>query len=342
MKDKGYFDIIVIGAGAGGLNVASFMSKAEFKVLLIDKEEQAIGGDCLNFGCVPSKALIHVAREIYTARASSRFGLSVAGATDISKVTGYIKEKQEIIRQDENSEALGKKGITVKFGKAKFTGSNSINLNGEIYRAKKIVLATGSRPRKLEIPGIDRVRNVFTNEDIFNISFLPRHLVVIGNGPIGLELGQAFFYLGSEVTLISRHHGILDKEDPEISGALMKYLKELGMEFELNVEPIRFESEDLLILRDREGKEKPVKFDAALVAIGRELNTGGLDLEKAGVKLNGSRLKVDKYLRTTNKNILSVGDISGLHLFTHAAELHAALILKNFFLRLKNRLTATR
>lgn len=342
MKDSNYFDIIVIGAGSGGLNVSSFMAKAGFGVLLIDRQEQAIGGDCLNFGCVPSKALIHVAREIYAARSAGRFGLSVSGTTDIVKVTGYIKEKQTIIRQDENSEALGKKGITVKLGEAKFADPDSITLNGEIYRSKKIVLAAGSRPRRLLIPGIERVKNIFSNENIFDISFLPQHLVVIGNGPIGLEIGQAFFYLGSQVTIISRGDGILDKEDPEMSDLLMKHLKELGMGFELNVEPIRFEGEDSLILRDSEKKEKPVKFDAVLVAIGRELNTGGLDLERAGVKLNGSRLEIDKYLRTTNKNILAIGDIAGLHQFTHAAELHASVILKNLFSPVRKPLNSDR
>ncbi|QQG46322.1 MAG: FAD-dependent oxidoreductase [Candidatus Niyogibacteria bacterium] len=332
------FDIIVIGAGSGGLNVASFMNKAGFKTLLIDKSDRNIGGDCLNFGCVPSKALIHVARIIKNGKGVERFGLKTNGAVDIGKVTAYIKEKQGIIREDENFRALSKKGITVKLGLAKFISSNAVVLGGEEYEARKIIIATGSRPKQLDIPGVKDASNIFTNETIFDINFFPKKMVVIGSGPIGMELGQAFKYLGSDVSVVVRGDSILNKEDPEVSDFIFKQLSEDGMRFYMNSRPEKIVDRNKIVIKDGTGKEISLEFDALLVAMGRSLNTEGLNLEKAGVEMDNGKIKVDSYLKTTNKNIYLVGDVAGQHQFTHAAELHAKLVLKNFFSPFKKRL----
>ncbi|MBI2046358.1 MAG: FAD-dependent oxidoreductase [Parcubacteria group bacterium] len=331
------FDVIIIGAGSGGLNVSSFMARAGFKTLLINKDEQSIGGDCLNFGCVPSKALIHVAREIWSGRNIGRFGLKIEGQTDIKAVTSYIKSKQNIIRLDENSQALAKKNISVALGEARFVGPKTISLNGELFTAKNIVIATGSRPRTLTVPGVGNVKELFNNETIFDIDFLPKKLVVVGGGPIGLELGQAFFYLGSQVSIISQEEGILNKEDPEISNRLLEHLKKLGMIFHVSSRPIKFESENKIVI-SKNNKEEVLEFDALLVSIGRELNTENLDLDKAGIKMNGRKIITDDYLRTTNKNVFLVGDVAGGHQFTHAAELHASVVIKNFFSPLRKKI----
>ena len=332
------FDIIIIGAGSGGLNVASFMNKAGFRTLLVDKSDRNIGGDCLNFGCVPSKALIHVARMIKNGKNIERFGLKTDGVVDIGKVTAYIKEKQDIIREDENFQALSGKGITVKLGSAKFVSSNAVVIDGQEYRARKIIIATGSRPRKLDIPGIKDASNIFTNETIFDINFLPKKMVVIGGGPVGIELGQAFRYLGSDVSVVVHDSSILNKEDPEVSRFIFEKLSKDGMRFYLDSRPEEIVDGNKIIIKDGADKEVSLEFDALLVAVGRSLNTEGLDLEKAGVEIDSGKIKVDSYLKTINKNIYLVGDIAGQHQFTHAAELHAKLVLNNFFSPLKKRL----
>lgn len=333
------YDIIVIGAGSGGLNIAGFMNRAGFSVLLIDKSDPHIGGDCLNYGCVPSKALIHTARLLRGAREAGRFGLSVNGKTDIRKVLGYVKEKQEIIREHENAEHFQKKGMDVALGEARFAGRDSVRVGSETYRGKKIVLATGSRPRKLTVPGIENVKYQ-TNETIFDLEELPEHLIVIGGGPIGIELGQAFRHLGSEVTLIETNSKFLPKESPEIAEVLRQRMEGEGIKFFFNTSVKEFPSSNQVIIVDKNNNETRLDFDAVLVSIGREFNIENLDLEKAGIELDetGKKLKVDEYLRTTNKSVYVSGDIVGSYQFTHAAEIHAGIIINNFFSPFKKKL----
>ncbi len=330
--DSQNFDIIVIGAGSGGLNIAGFMNRAGFRVLLVDKSDEHIGGDCLNFGCVPSKALIHVARMVHNAKRSAEFGLTVDGGVDWKKVRDYIKAKQAIIRTHENAEWFRGRGMTVVLGSAEFVSPNSICVAGTTYSAKKIVIATGSRPRVLTESGIERVARILNNENIFDMEILPKKLLVIGGGPIGIEISQALSLLGSEV-LVS-HHGetILGKEDPEISNVLLAELKKQGVQFLLGSKLKEFVSGNEAILVDEFDKEVHVQFDAVFVGIGRVLNVEGLELLKANIAMNDrGGIEVDEYLRTTNKNVFLCGDIAGGFQFTHAAEMHAATILRNFF-----------
>lgn len=331
MKQKYTHDIICIGAGSGGLNIAGFMVKAGFKVLLIDKSDENIGGDCLNYGCVPSKALIHIARQAKSTKDSTKFGLKTTGQIDIKKVMQYVKEKKDIIRVHENAAYFKKKGMDVALGKATLVSKNQVRVNNTFYSAKKIILATGSRPRQLKIPGSDKV-NILTNETIFDIDKLPKHLVIVGAGPIGAELGQAFANLGSKVTLLNRSDIFLKKEDQEIAKILQTKLEQDGVQILENAKPVEFSSPTQLIIEHNKVKKK-ITFDAILSSIGRDLNIENLGLEKAGIQLNetGRKLIVDDYLRTTNKNVLVCGDIAGSYQFTHAAELHAAVIITNFF-----------
>lgn len=332
------FDIIVIGAGAGGLNIAGFMNRAGFRTLLIERDEKRIGGDCLNFGCVPSKSLLHIAKMIHSARQSTSFGWKLLGRTDMEKVRSYITERQEMIRQHENAQYFRKQGMMVVIGEARFSGRDAVEVSGQVYRAKKIVLAAGLSPRKLNVPGIENVA-VYHNENIFQIDYLPKKMVVIGGGPVGIEIGQAFQYLGSEVTVVQNSDIFLKKEDPEITRILLSCLQRDGMRFFFNSEPMGFPSPRRVMIRSKnDGKTTTLEFDALFVSIGRELKAEHLQLEKAGIKTEDGRILVDPYLRTTNKNIFLCGDIAQIHQFTHAAEHHARLILRNFFSPWKKKL----
>lgn len=178
-KRTSNYDIIVIGAGSAGLGVSIFMNKAGFKILLVDKREEEIGGECQNYGCVPSKALIHVSRMLHAAKKAQAFGLEVTGKADMEKVMDYVEERQDLIRDHENKDFLQKEGLEVAIGKARFTGPRQLEINGRTYKAKKIVIATGSRPRKLKIPGAEQVQ-VYDNEKIWNLRQFPERLVVVG------------------------------------------------------------------------------------------------------------------------------------------------------------------
>lgn len=338
---KTNFDLIVIGAGSGGLNIASFMNRVGLRVLLIDKRDETIGGDCLNFGCVPSKALIHAARTVHAAHQASDYGLTVSGAVDWPAVRASIKHKQDIIREHENAAWFRRLGMTVVFGDASFTGPNEVFVNGETYCASKIVLATGSRPRELKEKGIEQVATVLNNENIFTLEQLPTRLLVLGGGPIGIEIAQALARLGVTITVAERGAQILGKEDADIAGVLKQQLAVDGITFRMGYALKEFTGPHQAVLEDETGQTLTEDFDAVFVSIGRVLNVAGLQLEAAGIKQheNGS-LVVDAYLRTTNKNIFVCGDVAGNYQFTHAAEMHAATIIKNFFTPFKKAFSA--
>ncbi len=335
------FDIIVIGAGSGGLNIASFMNRTGFKVLLIDKSDAHIGGDCLNFGCVPSKALIHVSRLVRDAKKAEAFGVTTSGSVSWENVRSFIKEKQDIIREHEHAEWFRKKGMRVVLGTASFTSKNSVEVDGIVYIAKKIVLATGSRPRALVGQGIEKVSNVLTNENIFSMDSLPPRLLVVGAGPIGIEIGQALCALGSSVTVADPNGHILGKEDSVIADVLQVQMEQEGVTFLLRYALKEFISSTEAIFSNETGEEVTVSFDAVFIGIGRVLNTEGLALEKAGIACDEKgKLVVDDYLRTTNKKVFVCGDIAGNYQFTHAAEMHAGILLRNFFSPFKKKFTA--
>lgn len=334
MKSENIFDLIVIGAGSGGLNIASFMNSIGLTVLLIDRSDMHIGGDCLNTGCVPSKALIHVARMHKSAQGVTAFGTQITGSVELEKVMSYVKGTQDIIREHESAEYFTSKGMNVVLGEASFVSRDSVKVDGKVYRGKKIIIATGSRPRLLKIPGTGEVEEsgrLYTNENIFTLTDLPRKLLIIGAGPIGIELGQAFAHLGSQVCIISNDSMILPREDKVLSSILFERLTADGIQFYFNKNTLRFENGSSLVLEDATTHEETtLAFDAVLVSIGRALNTESLALENAGVAIDEhGKIKVDAYLRTSNKDILVCGDVAGMHQFTHAAELHAGVIIKN-------------
>jgi pyruvate/2-oxoglutarate dehydrogenase complex dihydrolipoamide dehydrogenase (E3) component len=331
------YDIIVIGAGSGGLSVALPMHEFGFKVLLIDKSDKKIGGDCLNDGCVPSKALIHAARTVHKAREATRFGLEVRGEVDMATVTQFVHERQDSIREHENAGYFQNMGIDVALGTARFVAEDLVEVDGSCYRGRKIVIATGSRPRKLSIPGIEQVE-FLTNQNVFDLQRLPKRLLIIGAGPIGIEMAQAFQRLGAAVTVVHNKPMILDKEAAEISSILYRRLEGEGIKFILSSETLRFADGHHLLIKSKEGKEETLAFDAVLVSIGRVMNTEQLDLPKAGVETNKRSIVVNEYLQTTNRKVFVCGDIAGSLLFSHAAEQQATVLLNNFLSPLKKKL----
>ncbi|CAN5420114.1 mercuric reductase [soil metagenome] len=335
---KDVYDIIIIGAGSGGLSVGLSMHMLGFSVLMVDKNPKAIGGECLNTGCIPSKALIHVSRIVYASQKARDFGITSEGKADMRKVKEYIDEKRNIIRKHENAEYFEKMGIDIALGSARFVSKNSIEVNNKIYTGKKIVIATGSKPRKLEIPGVENVK-YFDNESVFDLENLPERFLLIGGGPIGIELGQAFHRLGSQVTVVHDDENILTKEDPEIAEILIQKLKEEGIKFYLKSKIKKFISSNQGLIEDMEGKEVKIDFDAVLVGIGRELDYKDLELENADIAVKDGKIMIDPHLRTTNKKVYVSGDVAGNLKFSHAAELHATLLVNNFLSPLKKKLS---
>ncbi len=324
------YDIIVIGCGSGGLSVGLTMNKIGFNVLMVEKTDEHIGGECLNDGCVPSKALIHVSRIAHNAKEAANFGITQTGKIDIQKAIKYVYDKQNIIRVHENATWLREQGIDVALGVAHFTAKDEIEVDGQKYKGKKIVIATGSKARKLKVPGIEHV-TYYDNENIFHVNELPGKLIVVGSGPIGIEIGQAMSRLGSKVTVVSTGNKILEHDDEAVSTILLKKLKEEGIDFYFNASIESFSSANEAIVKMKDGSKKSIDLDAVFVGIGRILDLEPLQLQQAGIEVKDHKIVVDDYLRTTNKNIYVCGDVAGSLQFSHEAEFQARLLLNNFF-----------
>ncbi|MBT9392630.1 FAD-dependent oxidoreductase [Hymenobacter sp. NST-14] len=332
-------DLIVLGAGSAGLGLALFMARADLRVLLIDRTAEDVGGDCLNHGCVPSKALLHAARQVHQARQAARFGLQVSGPADMAKVMDYVRSCQAIIRRHENPDYLRDQGITVEIGHPRFVGPQEVEINGRTWRGRKLVVATGSRPRPLQVPGAELVR-LYDNQHVWDLRELPARLLVVGGGPNGVELAQALQRLGSQVTLV--HHGprLLEHEDATISQVLEERLRTEGLTLHFNAEVVRFSSPTHARIKPAEDAEFGLDFDCGYVAIGREVSFEGLDLDRAGVEVDAQgHIRLDEHLGTTNPAVFVAGDAANSLKFSHGAELHVRLLLFNFFSPLKKKLS---
>jgi len=335
MESTTQYDLIVIGAGSAGLYMSISMQKFGFKVLLVEKSPNNVGGDCLNFGCVPSKSIIHVAEAVHKAKEASAYGLNITGKVDIQRAMAYVRERQDIIRRHENPEYLIEEGIDVKLGEAVFSGKNEIEVNGKRFLGKRIIIATGSSPIVPPIDGLEKTK-FYTNEKIFEIEELPGKLLVLGGGPIGTELGQTFARLGSKVTIVEKDERILSKEVPELSQILMERLREEGIKILVNSEINRFKSSNIAEVRNG-NKNEEISFDTVLVSVGRSLNHEGLGLQNAGIETRDRDILIDDYLRTTNKRVFVSGDAAGQYKFSHVADLHGSILLNNFFSPLKKK-----
>ena len=322
-------DLCIIGAGSAGLSVAAGAAMLGRKVVLIEKGE--MGGDCLNTGCVPSKALIAAAARAEAMRDAAKFGIANAEPqVDFAAVMDHVHGVIGAIAPIDSQERFEGLGVTVLRAHAAFTGPRELKAGDDIVKAKHFVIATGSRPFAPPIPGLDDVP-YFTNETIFNNRSLPRHLVIIGGGPIGIEMAQAHARLGAKVTVIDGGK-ILGKEDPELVEIVRARLVREGVEI---VEDARAGT----VSKTDNGVSvaigaRTVEGSHLLIAAGRKPVVEGLNLEAAGVDYTEKGIKNDDRLRTANKRIFVAGDIAGRRQFTHVAGYHASVLVRNILFKM--------
>jgi pyruvate/2-oxoglutarate dehydrogenase complex dihydrolipoamide dehydrogenase (E3) component len=331
------YDVIVIGAGAGGLNVAVPCAKLGLKTLLIDKQPDFLGGECLITGCVPSKALLHIAKLKHDAAKLTQFGVGTTGVMTFAKIMEAIRNIQSEIRSHETPELLGQIGLEFAFGSARFVSSDSVQVGDQVYFARRIVIATGSIPSIPHISGIEHVPYL-TYENIWTLDVTPEKMLVVGAGAVGVEMAQAFVRLGSKVTVLEKSSRLLSRDPPESSELLGRHLSDEGVRFLFNAELTRFLTPNTAEVKTSTGTGEEY-FDNVLIATGKKLLHASLDLAKAGVEVNGEFIKIDPYLRTTNKRIYVCGDAVGQVFLTHVAELQSSVILYNLFSPFKRKVS---
>ena len=314
------FNIIVIGAGSAGL-VSSYIAAAtKAKVALIEKHK--MGGDCLNTGCVPSKALIKAAKIAHKTRNSQHLGINAPDVEiDFSKVMGHVHQSINTIEPHDSVERYTDLGVDCFAGEAKIVSPNSVELNGKTLTARSIIIATGARPLVPNIEGSENI-HVLTSDNLWALKTLPKRLLVIGGGTIGVELAQAFSRLGSKVTIAGRNKALLKKEDPEVSEFLISKFKNEGIDVLTEHTLQSFVVEDgtnVAILKVNESEIR-IPFDEVLIASGRQANVTGFGLEELGVQLNNSeQIQANPFLQTNIPSIYVCGDVTGPYQFTHAA-----------------------
>jgi len=327
------YHIIVIGAGSAGLTVASGASGLGAKVALL--ENHKMGGDCLNYGCVPSKTFLrtaHLAKDITN---SAEFALDAKlEKVNLKKVMQRVKSVIAEIEPHDSQERFEGLGVDVFLGESQIIDRHTLQIEGRKLSGKKIVIATGSTGRIPPIPGLDKVEYL-TNKTIFDFEDLPEHLVIVGGGPIGLELGQGFRHLGSKVTIIDQNDHLFPKDDPEVWEVMKKVFERDGVDLclECKVKSISEKDKIKSVIVEFNGEEKIISGDALLVSAGRIPNTKDLNLEKIGVKTDKRGFIItNKNMRTSVKNIFAAGDVTGPFQFTHMAGHQAGKVVPNAIL----------
>jgi len=326
------FDIGVIGGGAGGLTVTAGAAQLGAKTLLVEREK-VLGGDCLHYGCVPSKTLIRTAQVYHQMKKAKEFGLPSVDLppVDYRQVVKRIQSVINTIQKHDSEERFCSLGAKVEFGHATFVDEHSIHLNGKSYSAKNWGIATGSSPAIPPIQGLNKTP-FMTNKDIFSLDRLPKSMIVLGAGPIATEMAQAFCRLGTKVHVVQRSNQILSKEDKDMADQVMEALSAEGVTFHLNAAVLSTKDlghEREVIIQDRDDKRTPLRAEKILVAMGREANLEGLGLQEIGVEYTRKGLQVDNRLRTTQKHIYAAGDVTGSYLFTHAAGYEGGIVISN-------------
>lgn len=326
-------DICIIGAGSGGLNVAAGAAQMGARTVLI--ESGRMGGDCLNTGCVPSKALIAAAGVAHAARTASPFGVIVPEPKiDFCGVHDHVHAVIDAIAPHDSVERFTQLGCSVLQAKARFLDRNTVEADGRIVRARRFVIATGSRAAVPPIPGLDQVP-YFTNETLFDNKKPLDHLIIIGGGPIGIEMAQAHARLGVDVTVVDLGP-ILPKDDPDAVDVLRAVLRGEGVEIveRVKVSGVSRSGDGIAVtLQDDQGEWR-ILGSHLLIATGRRPNIEELGLESAGVDQNKQGIAVDERLRTSNPHIYAIGDVIGGYQFTHVAGYHAGVVLRNALFRL--------
>ncbi|MFK7837303.1 MAG: NAD(P)/FAD-dependent oxidoreductase [Sulfitobacter sp.] len=326
-------DVLIIGAGSGGLSVAAGASQMGADVVLL--EGHKMGGDCLNFGCVPSKALIASGKAAYAQQHSAQYGVKdVTAQVDYAAAKDHVADVIAQIAPMDSVERFEGFGINVIEEYGRFISPTEVQAGETVITARRIVISTGSSPLVPPIPGLENVPYE-TNETLFDLRERPEHLLIIGGGPIGMEMAQAHIRLGSKVTVIEGAKA-LGKDDPEMAGVVLDTLRDEGIVIE----------EDALAAEIR-GKAGAIEVEAKdgrifkgthlLMAVGRKANTEKLDLEKAGIKPSRTGIEVDASLRTSNKKVYAIGDVAGGLQFTHVAGYHAGVIIRSMLFGLPSK-----
>ena len=320
-------DLAIIGAGSAGLTAAAFAVQLGARVALIERHRP--GGDCTWNGCVPSKTLLKTAKVAHQMRTAHLYGLTgIEPEVDLKAVMGRVRSVIADVYRHESPEVLRSDGIDVLLGPARFLDPHAIEIGDDTLRAGKILLATGAHPFIPPVPGLDEV-DYLTHETLWDLETLPARLLVMGAGPIGCEMAQAFRRLGARVTLVEGEERLLPREEPEASKALAEVFLAEGIELRLNAKVERAWRDADGIHLDADGE---IVGDALLVAIGRRPDVDGLNLEDAGVEYTKQGIQVDEHLRTSQSHIYAAGDCTGGYQFTHYAGWQAFMAVRNALL----------
>ncbi len=328
-------DICVIGGGSGGLSVAAAAAAFGTPVVLIEKGK--MGGDCLNYGCVPSKAMIAAARHAHALRHGARFGIGdVDPEIDFEQVSRHVHEVIAAIAPNNSIQRFTALGVHVIKAEARFADPRTVIAGGFEIRARRFVIAAGSSPAIPQIPGLDSI-DFLTNETLFDQTKRPGHLIIIGGGAVGMEMAQAYRRLGSAVTVVEALSSLAN-DDPEMTAVVLERLRAEGVEIRTDMRVTRVErrigANSIRVHVESVGGAGAIEGDRLLIAAGRTANVGGLDLEKAGIAHDRKGIKVTNRLRTTNRRVYAVGDVTGAPQFTHVAGYHAGLVIRSLLFRL--------
>ncbi|NET48009.1 MAG: mercuric reductase [Merismopedia sp. SIO2A8] len=333
-KPKEVYDLVVIGAGTAGLVTAKGAAGLDVGLNVALIEKHLIGGDCLNVGCVPSKAVIRSSRAVADIEKGKAYGVHAKGPieVDFAAVMQRMRKVRAQISPVDSALGAKKYGVDMFLGAGTFTGPDTIQVNGQTLRFKKAVITTGARAVRPQIEGMQEA-GYLTNETVFNLTEQPRRLAVIGGGPIGCELAQSFRRLGSEVVLFERANHVLIREDADAAEIVQQSFIEEGMQLVLSAKLQRVEKTaagKVIHYTSGDGPAQTVVVDEILVGAGRAPNVDGLNLEAVGVEYDARKgVKVNDYLQTTNPKIYAAGDICMNWKFTHAADAAARIVLKN-------------
>lgn len=320
------YDVVVIGGGSGGLLAAGVAAALKAKVALVEKHR--LGGDCLWYGCVPSKSFIHASRVAYDIKNAGRFGIYCqAPEIDFAKAIAHVQNVISTIQPHDSPERFTGLGVEVIFGDGEFVNTRTFKVNNRLLTARAFVIATGSRPGIPSISGLEEAGYI-TNEEVFEITTRPDTLAVIGGGPIGCELGQAFSRLGAQVTIIASANQLLPKEDPQAVEVVEQQFATEGISVftSTRVDKVELVNGKKCIFA---GRRKIASVDQILVAAGRKPNVESLNLAAAGVKMGKKGIAVNSRLQTSNPKIYACGDVLGGYQFTHVAGFQANIVLRN-------------
>ena len=327
-------DIAIIGAGSGGLSVAAAAAAFGVDVVLIEKGK--MGGDCLNYGCVPSKAVIAAAKHAHAARSAAKFGVHLGEPrVDYAQVHRHVEEVIGAIAPNDSEERFTAMGVKVIRAGGRFTDPDTLVAGAYEIKPRRIVVATGSTAFIPPIPGLDAV-DYLTNESLFDLTELPEHLIVIGGGPIGMEMAQAHRRLGSRVTVLEGGR-TFGKDDPELAQIVLDNVRAEGVDVREHHMVVRVErnGDGVRVVTSTEDGEETIDGSHLLVATGRRVNVEGIGLEDGNVEFDRRGIKVSNKLRsTTNRKVYAVGDVAGGHQFTHVAGYHAGLVIRAILFRL--------